>query len=288
MDIVSTFDDNNAANNLFGVLGPQCHVCSGLGRVLNLGLNGSSTKFASRCVCGGTGVDAEQVRAAEMSSLLKRLDVLEKVLCARERRKLGITSKSTRDQGKLSRQYWMELIAWATTTGTAVASTTSDTIVFPNITIPANYMNDSRQLRLRANGAYSTLGSGTVTLVFSVKWNGAAGTVICKTGAITVLISMANALWDIDVILSTRVNGSAGAILGNGLATVFGGTAPTIGSATGAPAVAPMTQGGQTVPANATALDLTADTPLSLTVAPGANSASNTITGWQYIVESMN
>jgi hypothetical protein len=187
----------------------------------------------------------------------------------------------------MSRQFWMELIAWATASGTAVANTTTETIIFPNITIPANYLQDGRALRIRATGQHSTLGSGTVTLLFTLRWGGVAGTVITKTAAITQLVSLTAALWDLDIIIQTRSNGSSGTLMANGTARVFGATAPTIGSATGAPAIAPFTNGGQITPAVAT-VDLTADTALALTITHGAASASNTLTGLTYNLESMN
>lgn len=187
----------------------------------------------------------------------------------------------------MSRQYWQELIAWATSSGTAIASSTTETVIFPNVTIPANYMQDGRTLHLVVMGQYSTLGSGTVSHVYQVRWGGVAGTTICKTGTVTLLISMTTALFMFDVYITTRTNGASGTVMGNGFAMAFGGTAPTIGSATGAPAIAPMTAGGQTVPAVAT-LDLTADASLSVTLLHGANSASNTATGLNYTIESMN
>jgi len=48
----------------------------------------------------------------------------------------------------MSRQAWNETLAWATADGTAVHTTTTETILFPNVTIPANYMQDGRALRL--------------------------------------------------------------------------------------------------------------------------------------------
>jgi hypothetical protein len=190
----------------------------------------------------------------------------------------------------VSRQYWTEQLAWATSSGTAVANTTTETIIFPNVTIPANYMQDGRTLKPWAQGQHSTLGSGTVTLTFRLAWgNGAAGagTTICKTGAIVQVISLTAAYWELEVIVQTRTNGSAGTGMGNGTVRVFGATVPTIGSATGAPAVSPMTNGGQITPATFTG-DFTADTALSLTVTHGAASASNTLTGLNYLLVSMN
>ena len=189
--------------------------------------------------------------------------------------------------GGASRQYWQETLWWATNTGTAVANSTTETIAFPDVTIPGNYMQDGRSLAIRVIGSHSTLGSGTVTLVFRFRWGGVSGTLICATPTITTLISAANWLWNVDVEIQTRTNGSTGTIEGNGIVHVHSGTAPTVGSATGSPAEAPMTAGGGTAPATATG-DLTNDTALSFTVQHGAASASNTVTGRQYTGKSLN
>lgn len=187
----------------------------------------------------------------------------------------------------MSRQFWSEAIAWTKASGASVNTTAAETIIFPNVTLPANYLQDGRALLIRAQGQHSTLGSGTVTLTFRLRWGGVAGTLICATGAITQLVSLTAAYWDIDLYLQTRSDGATGTVMANGVVRVFGATAPTIGSATGAPAVAPMTNGGQTTPAVAT-LDLTADTALSLTVQMGASSASNVVIGLNYLIVAPN
>lgn len=187
----------------------------------------------------------------------------------------------------MTRQYFAEQLYWATSSGTAVANTTTETVLFPNVTIPSNYMQDGRTVAIRANGQHSTLGSGTVTLLFTLRWGGVSGIVICKTAAITQVISLTAAYWDLDLELQVRSNGSSGTMIAGGRGLVFGATAPTIGSATGAPAVAPFTAGGQITPATAQ-LDFTTDTALSLTVTHGAASASNTVTGLQYTGKAWN
>lgn len=188
----------------------------------------------------------------------------------------------------MSRQFWSETLAVATADATAVANTVTETIVVPNITIPANYLQDGRAMRLRVIGKHSTLGSGTVTLTFRVRIGGVAGVLVCASGAITQVISLTNALWELDILFNVRTNGATGTIMGNGVARVYGATAPTVGSATGAPAIAPLTVGGQTAPAASAAIDLTVDQALSVTVQHGAASASNTVTGLQYVLEALN
>lgn len=271
--------------NREGQFGKQCKTCDGWGFTLGLKSGGSCKD------CKGTGV---QSSAFDDPEVLRWMEGMQKEISLLERRMkrmdpgLAAALKLQRLKDyKNSRQFWSEEIWWATASGTAVANTTTETILFPNVTIPANYMQDGRTLRIRAQGQHSTLGSGTVTLIFTVRWGGVSGTVITKTGTITQVISLSAAYWDLDILLQTRSNGSSGTVMGNGLARVFGATAPTIGSATGAPAISPLTNGGQITPAAAT-LDLTSDTALSLTVTHGAASASNTVTGLNYIGESLN
>lgn len=271
--------------NRDGLLGPPCKLCDGWGFMLRIKGGGTCEK------CKGTGIDPRVTDLPEVQAYLRQV---RDEIAAIERRAANLDPglpealrlKALLDI-KCSRQYWQEQIWWATASGAAVASSTTETILFPNVTIPANYMNDGRTLRITAAGQHSTLGSGTVTLTFELRWGGVSGTVICKTAAITQLISLTAAVWDLDIIVQTRSNGASGTVMGLGKVRVYGATAPTIGSATGAPAEAPMTQGGQITPAVAT-LDLTADTALSLTIQHGANSSSNTATGLNYNGESLN
>lgn len=185
----------------------------------------------------------------------------------------------------MSRQTWSETIFWATNSGTAVASTAAETILFPNVTIPANYLQDGRSMRLRVFGQYSN--TATPTMIFGLRWGGVAGTVLCKTAAVTTPSGVTAATWDLDIILTTRSNGATGTVMANGTARVHAAVAATVGSATGAAAVTPMTAGGVVTPAAVT-VDLTADTALAITLTWSASSSSNTATGLNYIIESLN
>jgi hypothetical protein len=185
----------------------------------------------------------------------------------------------------LSRQFWNELLVWATVDGTAVANTTTEAIIFPNLTIPANFMQDGRTVRITAYGKYST--TGTPTITFALRWGGISGTIVCQSGALVGASGVTDALWRLEILLTVRANGATGTVMANGVAMLFSGTAPTVGSATGAAAVGPMTVAGQLAPAVAT-VDLTVDTALSLTADWSAASASNTLTGLNYVLEALN
>lgn len=185
----------------------------------------------------------------------------------------------------MPRQFWNEAVTWATSDGTAVANTTSETIVFPDTTVFANYMQDGRVLRIRAQGKYSN--TGTPTLTFRIRWGGVAGTLLAASAAVTTPSGVTNAMWEIDAVLQTRSNGSSGTIFAIGKCTVYAAVAPTVASATGAAAVTPMSAGGVTAPATAT-VDLTTDKSLSITTQWSAASVSNTLTGHNLIIEALN
>lgn len=185
----------------------------------------------------------------------------------------------------MPRQFWNESVVWATSSGAAVANSTSETIIFPDVTIFANYMQDGRALRYRAIGQYSN--TGTPTLIFTLRWGGVAGVVLCKTAACTTPSGVTAAMWDLDLLIQVRSNGSSGTIMANGVARVHSAVAGTVGSATGEGLVTPMTAGGVITPAAATC-DLTVDKALSLTATWSAASASNTLTGLNQLLESLN
>lgn len=192
----------------------------------------------------------------------------------------------------MSRQFWNETLTWATAAGTAVANTTTETILFPNVTIPANYLQDGRCLRLRGFAAYGT--TSTPTLIFSVRWGGVAGTVLAKqaanittsgTGGGASMTSMAS----FEIIIQTRSNGSAGTLMTNGETILYTATLLTAGTVTNYGQPAPIASGstGGTTPVAVTA-DLTADTALSLTVTWGTANAANSIQGINYTIEALN
>jgi hypothetical protein len=177
----------------------------------------------------------------------------------------------------MSRQFWQEALAWATADGTAVANTTTETIVFPNVTIPANYLQDGRVLRMRAFGKLST--TGTPTMTFAIRWGGVAGTILANTEAITMASGAANVAWEIEAYIQVRSNGATGSLFVMGTAQVNLTASTSISGVFGV--------SGFDAPAAVT-VDLTADTALSLTADWSAASASNTLTGHLYTIESLN
>lgn len=192
----------------------------------------------------------------------------------------------------MSRQFWSETLTWATASGTAIANSTTETILFPNITIPANYLQDGRCLRGRGFFAYGT--TATPTLTFALRWGGVAGTVISKSAALTTTSAVGGgasmtALGSFEFIIQTRTNGSSGTLMTNGEVITYTSTAPTAGTVTnyGLPQVLASGSTGGTTPVTVT-VDLTADTALSLTAVWGTANAANSIQGINYTLEAMN
>ncbi len=170
---------------------------------------------------------------------------------------------------------WTEALAWSTADGTPVTANAVETIIFPNVTIPANYMQDGRQLIHNCWGKFSTT-TGPPTLRLRLRWGGVAGTLLADSGTVTTVASVTNAIWQSWIRMTTRTNGSAGSLFAMGEMMLYGAVAPTVGSATGAPGIAAMSSGGITAPAAVT-VDLTVDTALSITAL--WSSASNSLTG---------
>ena len=184
----------------------------------------------------------------------------------------------------MSRQFWQESLSWATGSGTAIASSTTETILFPNVTVPANYMQDGRALRITAYGRWGA--TGTPTYTWAIRWGGVGGTVLASSGVTTVSAQTA-AQWKIDAILQTRSNGSTGTIFTQGMAIMGTATAPTFGTVANYGVVDFMGSAGIATPAAVT-VDLTADTALSLTIDFSASDAANAVTGHIYLLESLN
>lgn len=177
----------------------------------------------------------------------------------------------------MSRQFWSEALGWAVADGTAIANTTTETIVFPNVAIPGGYMQDGRYLRLTAYGRLST--TGTPTIAFGLRWGGVSGTVLAVTEAITTGSGVSNVNWAIEALIQTRANGASGSLFVMGRAQVHTAAGTVVSNVFGV--------SGYDAPAAVT-VDLSAETALALTATWSAASASNTLTGHLYNIEAPN
>lgn len=186
----------------------------------------------------------------------------------------------------MSLQTWQEIIADPDVAdGTAIANTTTETILFPDITIPANYMKPNRVLRVTYWGRYST--TGTPTMTFRVRWGGVAGVVVAASGAMVTGSAVTAGMWKVTVDIVCRSVGTAGTFFGVGEAVMGDDATSTVGSATNGQAHDFMGSAGVATPSTA-AVDTTADKALSVSAQWGTASASNTITGHVRTLESLN
>lgn len=182
----------------------------------------------------------------------------------------------------MSRQFWEEALAWATANGTTNSSG-AEAIVFPNVTIPANYMQDGRSLRLTAMGKFSNVVTTPGSITWRLRWGGVAGTILAQSSAIALnIVAQTDDMFRIMIEVTTRVNGSSGSLLAMGIVELAAQLAASnnqpnfMGSAGGSSGNTPA----------AVTVDLTADTALSLTYA--STVATGSMTGMNYYIEAFN
>lgn len=185
----------------------------------------------------------------------------------------------------MSRQFWNEALVWSTANGTTISNSTSEALVFPNVTIPANYMQDGRALELMAMGKFSNVVTTPGTLLFRVRWGGLAGTVLAQSEAISLsATAQTDIMFRINMEIITRANGASGSLLAMGVVHLAAQLAASnnqpnfMGSAGGASADTPA----------AVTVDLTADTALSLTAQFSVATNPTNLTGMNYTIKSLN
>jgi hypothetical protein len=181
----------------------------------------------------------------------------------------------------MSRQKWIEpLLIDEANNGANFNNTTTETILFPDFTVPAFYMYDSVHLVYTAMGKISATSTPTMTL--ALRWGGVSGTVLAQSSAIT-LAAATDVMWKVELDIVARLNGASDSILAMGLVE-WGVTIKTtntpdmIGSAGGASGNTPA----------AVTVDLTTNQALSLTGKFGTANASNSITGMVRRILSLN
>ncbi len=187
-------------------------------------------------------------------------------------------------------------MVWSTADATAVANSTTETIIAPNVTIPANFMQDGRLLRIRASGAYGTYSAGT--MIFTARWGGVSGTVLAKSATVTPTASVGGgasmtAVWDLELYIQTRANysGTSATLFTWGRVVLHTSTAAIAGTVTNYGMEIPIVSGstgGTTPAAVAASLDTTADTALALTLTWGTANAANSFKTMHYVLEAMN
>ncbi len=174
----------------------------------------------------------------------------------------------------MSLQSWEELINTIIADATAVTGT-SETIMVPDFTLPANYMYPGRILRARLSGLISNVVTTPGTITFRARWGGVSGTVLVASAAMAQnTVAQTNDQCDAEFLITCRSSGSSGSLFTSGRA--IRGNNPTAGLVDLIPA-----SGNAVV----SALNLAAATALSFTAQFSVT--GNSLTVNQYTLESM-
>jgi len=107
-----------------------------------------------------------------------------------------------------------------------VTATTSET-AFSNctLTLPANFLQVGKAIRIKVWGIMSSSASAVSQRV-RCRYGGVSGTILADTGAVTVANSLANALVVIDIIITCITTGSSGTVEVQAMITWNSNTAP--------------------------------------------------------------
>lgn len=187
---------------------------------------------------------------------------------------------------RLSNQIWEETLRSSIADGTAVATTTSETIMVPDFTLPADYMSTRRTLRYTLWGKLSTVITTPGTVTHRLRWGGVAGTVLAASGAYAPGPGSASTdfTFCVEWTLISRAEGASGSFIcfGQRILGDFDSTssATIVGNLNMwlMPASAPA----------AVTVDTTTAKALSPTVQFSVNTAGTTTTTMSAILESLN
>lgn len=186
-----------------------------------------------------------------------------------------------------------ELLSSVIVDGTAVANSTTENILFPDLMIPANYLQPGgipgRTLRWRARGRVSVVVTAVPTLTFNIGHGATAVTVPttswAKSGAIgTDAVAITNSQWFCEGEAVVRSVGASGTVFAQGYVLFPGDSASNSAAKKGNYF---MGSAGAQTPATAT-VDMTVNEFLCFTAKWSAANASNTITGHIYCLEALN
>lgn len=178
-------------------------------------------------------------------------------------------------------QAWQETLVTSTTDGPALSASTTQTSIIPvasKYTLPANYLQIGRMLRVTVQGRISTRVTGPDTITFDLK---AGSTVIATSGALSLnTAGKTNVSFMLDWVLTCRA-------IGTGTSTTFMhlGTF-TSEAVVGAAANTTLTTCMPvSAPAVGTGIDATSSQALDL-FATFSNATTNALTVHQYRLES--
>ena len=178
----------------------------------------------------------------------------------------------------MSQQTWQETIRVLLVDGPTLTAT-SEALLLPDTSIPADYMVPGRILRATLFGKASNAVTTPGTLTLRVRWGGLAGVILADSGALAQnIIVQTNKSWWWEMMILCRSNGATGTFLTYGTAQRGNAAAAAVGDIT-----------PDLIPASALAgvtVDTTIVKALSFTAQPSLGTASITCMG--FTLEAMN
>lgn len=188
----------------------------------------------------------------------------------------------------MSMQTWQEALIAAQADGTALTNSTTATSITPAsglVTLPAQYFQIGRALRLRATGRISTVVTTPGTLTLQLRF----GAINAFDGGAMTLntVAQTNTPWILDVLMTCRAIGSGTA------ANLFGQGTFMSHAVIGSAAIGTGGAGIQMLPYNAApavggGFDSTAAQTPTLFATWSVANATNSIQVHQMVLESLN
>lgn len=183
----------------------------------------------------------------------------------------------------MSLQTWREVLISSQVDGTAHNTSTSATSILPaaaKLTLPTNFMDIGRVLKVTATGRISNIVTTPGTITLDVRFG---GTVVFNGGAVSMnTTAKTNVGWTLEAWLTCRSIGAStsATMLGQGRLT----SESVVGSASG---VANTANLPASAPAVGTGFDSTAALAVDLFATFSVSNANNSIQVHQYVLESL-
>lgn len=169
---------------------------------------------------------------------------------------------------------------------TQIADTTSEGLLVPNVSIPANYFRVGKVIRATLNGTSSCVVTTPGTLILRARWGGLTGTEIVNGGTMAQnIVAQTTVGWWWVLYLTCIAEGSAGQIQCAGTSHRRACAAAAVGDIT--PDIFPPSDSASFYSAPP-AVDLTAETALSFTAKFSVNTSGTNIQCYSYILEALN
>jgi len=181
---------------------------------------------------------------------------------------------------------WVETLDSITSDGTQISNSTSETIICPDFSIPAYYMQPGRTLRIFATGVMSNVVTTPGTLTMRVRWGGVGGTLLCATAAQGLdTTARTNSAWLLEAWIVCRTAGATGTFMNGGIfmGNVLSSTASNLLPALMGSAGAPLASANAAVTVDTTTAKL-----LSVTAQFSVSTNPTNLTCQQGIIKVIN